>query len=1025
LLLAVGSCALSLFFLPASALERPGGSSTRFQLPPGFVIECVAAPPLVEHPMMACFDERGRLFIAESAGQNLKADDLRKTLPNFIRVLEPADDRGVFRKGHIFADKLTFPMGVLWHDGSLFAASSGGLWRLDDTRGTGVADQRQELVTKFGYTGNAADIHGPFLGPDGRLYWCDGRHGHEIQRPDGTMMRGKAARIFRSRPDGRDIEVVCGGGMDNPVEIAFTSEGEPFVTVNILHNKPARNDGIIYAIEGGNYPWHDVYKEFPRTGDLLPAVANLGWVAPSGLTRYRSDAFGGDYRNNLFSAQFNRSRIQRHIVERDGAGFRIKTEDFLTSSDKNFHPTDVLEDADGSLLVVDTGGWFRIGCPTSKIAQPEIKGAIYRIRPQNASAPPDPRGLRIAWASMTPEGLTRLLDDPRFVVRDRAIHLLAKQGNAALSALKAVLGKSTSSRACRNAVWALTRIDSPESRPLVRQMLSDKDLGVRLAATHAVALNRDDKAASKLLTMVVKDEPAVRREAAAALGRLGQPDTTPALMEAVRAGEDRFLEHSLIHALIVIQDRDGVARYLREPSPVLRRAALIALDQMKEGNLTREQVTPLLETTDPALLRTALAIVAERPAWGKEIVGLLDDWLARPELEKSRQASLRGLLHGLNKDPAVQEAVARALADPRTSTAARILALDAMTLPKLPPSWVRELGRALEHREPAVVQQAIVSIRSAGMRDFDKALLEVAQTKSRPAEVRLAAFAAAAARVRNVQPETFALLLDQLDKDRPPLTRLAAANALSQAGLSLPQLEALAPLAARAGSLELAPLLTAFEKGVDVLRDQPQVTSKLIAGLHTAPGLAGLTPGNLQNVFAKYSPDIRAEADKLVQKLQGDAGKQKEKLAELEPLLKEGDADRGRLVFFGTKASCSACHPIKGAGGQIGPDLTTIGAIRSGRDLLEAVIFPSTSFARGYEPYVVETSDGKTHTGVLGRETADAVYLITTERAEVRVPREAIEALVPSRVSIMPQGLDAQLSRQELGDLLAYMQSLR
>jgi putative heme-binding domain-containing protein len=73
----------------------------------------------------------------------------------------------------------------------------------------------------------------------------------------------------------------------------------------------------------------------------------------------------------------------------------------------------------------------------------------------------------------------------------------------------------------------------------------------------------------------------------------------------------------------------------------------------------------------------------------------------------------------------------------------------------------------------------------------------------------------------------------------------------------------------------------------------------------------------------------------------------------------------------------------------------------------------------------LETRDGKTHTGILGRETADAVVLITAERAEIRIPRDAIETLVPSRVSIMPQGLEAQLSRQELGDLLAFLQSLR
>jgi putative heme-binding domain-containing protein len=449
---------------------------------------------------------------------------------------------------------------------------------------------------------------------------------------------------------------------------------------------------------------------------------------------------------------------------------------------------------------------------------------------------------------------------------------------------------------------------------------------------------------------------------------------------------------------------------------------------MKDGNLSREQVTPLLETGDAALLRTALGVIAERPGWGKEIVGLLREWLAHPDLDKTRQESLRGLLQGLGKEPAVQEAMAQALADVKTPTAGRLLALEAMgrALPaKTPSSWIRELGRALEHREQPVVQQAIVSIRAANLQNFDSPLLRLARDKAKADEVRLSAFAAAAPRAKELSPDIFVFLTAQLDKEKPALTRLAAANSLSHSRLSLSQLEALVPLTAAAGALELAPLLATFEKGSELTRAQPKIGADLATALQAAPGLASLTPGSVERLFSTFPDTVRQQASKLVERLQADAGKQKERLAELESHLKGGDGDRGRLVFFGTKASCSACHAIKGAGGQIGPDLTTIAAIRSGRDLLEAVIFPSSSFARGYEPYVVETRDGRTHTGVLGRETTDAIYLVTTERAEILIPRGTIETLVPSRVSIMPQGLDVQLSRQELADLMAFIQSLR
>ncbi len=88
-------------------------------------------------------------------------------------------------------------------------------------------------------------------------------------------------------------------------------------------------------------------------------------------------------------------------------------------------------------------------------------------------------------------------------------------------------------------------------------------------------------------------------------------------------------------------------------------------------------------------------------------------------------------------------------------------------------------------------------------------------------------------------------------------------------------------------------------------------------------------------------------------------------------------------------------------------------------------MLPSVSFARGYEPFTAVTADGRVHTGVITRETSDAIYLYSTDRVETRLPRADIETLVQSSVSIMPEGMDAQLSHQELADLLAFLQSLR
>src|SRR5690349_22397571 len=107
--------------------------------------------------------------------------------------------------------------------------------------------------------------------------------------------------------------------------------------------------------------------------------------------------FGQEYQNNLFLCSFNLHKITRHVLEPDGATFKTKDSDFVTSDNTDFHPTDVIEDADGSLLVIDTGGWYKLCCPTSQLSKPDVLGAIYRIRRSGSSKVNDPRGLQITW----------------------------------------------------------------------------------------------------------------------------------------------------------------------------------------------------------------------------------------------------------------------------------------------------------------------------------------------------------------------------------------------------------------------------------------------------------------------------------------------------------------------------------------------------------------------------------------------------------------------------------------------------
>src|SRR5207302_5420480 len=131
--------------------------------------------------------------------------------------------------------------------------------------------------------------------------------------------------------------------------------------------------------------------------------------------------------------------VTRHVLEPNGATFKTRDEDFVVSDNLDFHPTDVVEDADGSLLVIDTGGWYKLCCPTSQLHKPDVLGAIYRIRRKGAPRVDDPRELKLAWSRMAADELTRLLGDARPAVRRRAIQTLADKGPSAVPAIQGVL----------------------------------------------------------------------------------------------------------------------------------------------------------------------------------------------------------------------------------------------------------------------------------------------------------------------------------------------------------------------------------------------------------------------------------------------------------------------------------------------------------------------------------------------------------------------------------------------------------
>jgi putative heme-binding domain-containing protein len=1024
----VASVAAALLLLPggdaAPTNVAPTGLAA-IHVPSGFKVEKVAGAGLVNYPMMGTIDDRGRLFLCESSGNTLTTDQMAAKPDYVVRMLEDTDGDGVYDRSTVFADKLTLPAGAVWYRGSLYVAAPPDLIRLTDTDGDGVADQREVIVTGWHLSSNAASLHGPFFGPDGWLYLTDGRHGFDIKAKDGREFHGQASRIWRVRPDGTGLEWVSGGGFDNPVELVFLPTGETIGTMTYFQDpRDGQRDALMHWVWGGVYPKpFSVVSEFKRTGDLMPVMTKFARIAPAGLALYRGSSFGPAFQGNLFSAQFNPHRVQRHIMTREGATFRTEDSDFLTSVDPDFHPTDVMEDADGSLLVVDTGAWFIHGCPISRVAKPEIKGSIYRIRKVGAPTVRDPRGEALKLSEKAPADVASHLADPRPAVRDRAVELLVEAGEPTVDALLNVRGHSPSYEARAAALWALYRIGTPHAEEGVRAALDDANFRVRVAAARAVGMAHDHDAVDRLMHMVKQDQPAARREAATALGQIGDVRAVPDLIAAAARADDRFIDHAVIYALIELKTPAPALDALKNPNPKIRKAALVALDQMDKSPLAASQLTPLLSDKDKELRTAALWVAAHHPDWSGSVLSFLDGRLRSPGFPADGAESVRDAVLSFCSDTGVQKIVTDLLADSAAGPKRELFLLDTIDrceLKEFPGAWTERLGGLLDSAAPEVRLRTLNLVRALQITGLDDRVEKIASSETSTPDLRTTALAVSVRRHPGLDDSALKFLTSRLAKTNDAAARLTAAQVLGKAKLTDAQLLTLAHrYLPQADALILPSLLDAF-RASETEEAGKAMTAAL---LKSSVSIGEPDAKRLQEILDKYPDSVRTAARPLLARLQELQKARIERLRKLEPLLAAGgDIGRGRHIFFGEKVACYSCHTIGNQGGHVGPDLTGVGAIRSGHDILEAIVFPSASFVPGFEIYNVETK-AETFAGVRGEDTADAVSLVTGPHAEVRIPRKQIVSIKPSNVSLMPEGLDESLSRSEFIDLLTFLQS--
>jgi len=1013
--------------LPANSLKSAAEKLADIRVPDGYEVSVAAGPDLVDFPMFATVDETGRMFVYESIGHVYKKTKDALDNPQFrIKLLTDTNGDGTYDKSTIYADRVGFPQGGVFYKGSLYATSAPDLIKFTDTDNDGVADKREVMLTGWVLNVNANSLVGPFAGPDGWLYMTSAIVGFDVTSKEGKRMKGKTGRVWRVRPDGSGLEWISAGGMNNPVELAFTEASEPIGTETYFTDPQAGlRDALVYWTEGGVYPKPNTniaQDSLVRTGELMPVVTKYSRVAPSGIGRYRHTALGPDFKDNLFSAQFNTHRVLRHKLIREGGSFRTEDSVFFSTDDEDFHPTDVLEDADGSLLVVETGGWFIEGCPLSQVSKAELKGSIYRVRRKAATPATDPTGNRIDWANLPAPQAVGYLTDTRPTVRDRAAERLIDLGAASVGPLTSAVKQSKNTDARTKAVFALYRIGTAPALAGVRAGLTDADIQVRVAAARAVGLARDTAAMPTLIQMLGNRDLSTRRQAATALGQLGMAKAVPALLSATAKNEDRFVRHALIYSLITLNQPQPVAaaltnRYVGPPSPLMHEAALIALDQMRPSPLRAGQLTAFLNSPNKDLQRTALWVASHHANWSGEMATFLKKRFSGPPLTPDDEQLFGDMLVAFSQDVLMQQFMADQL---KTAPAARkLFLLNTMARfpkEKLPANWVDGIGQQLVSAgDPAVQTRALELAGLRNLTALTDQLRQVADNPKLPASLRIGAVGILLKTQSTFSEPHFTYLYAQLTTGADAPLRQQAATVLAQGKLTDGQLLTLAQGYLPNADPFILPRLVPVFKG----KHPTSIGLTLANTLTNSPGLESFSEESITALFTDYPAEVKPAVAKLTTKLAGLQSGRLQRLNELESLISGADLERGRVLYYG-KAICSTCHRVGAEGGKFGPDLTSIQKDRSAHDLLEAIVYPSVSFVREYETYRVKTKTGE-YTGIIQEQSPSVIVLGTSQTSSVRILRADILSMEMQPVSMMPQGLDQLMTKQEMADLLAFL----
>ena len=1019
---------------PRTTLPAP-----QFDVDANLEIALYAENPLLAKPIHMNFDERGRLWVASSeVYPQIKPG---QAASDKILVLEDTDGDGKAEKSTVFADGLLIPTGVLPGDGGVYVGASTELLHFRDTDGDGIADQRRVVLSGFGTEDTHHILHTLRWGVAGELWMNQSIYIHTHTETPHGVLRLNSGGILGLRPRSGEMGILM-KGLVNSWGHVLDDFGQSFATDGASSGDSGL--GGIFYIEP-----QAMYFTYAGARRTLNSASPGNYPKFASLEYLRSPHFPDDWQGNFITCDFRAHRIVRFAMDEQDGGYVTRAmPDLIRTKDVAFRPIDVKLGPDGALYIAD---WSN---PIIQHGEVDFRdprrdkehGRIWRVSYKGRAPAP-----KMDLAKAPVKELLNTLASPNLFAREQSRRLLNERGTNVLADIEEWTKTQTTEPNLLAALWLYQAIDRVEPK-LLERLLEAKDGRVRAAAVRVLAgwqerlgaeraglrdpfigwpsaplplAHRSELPTARVLELlaprVVDAHPRVRLEAVRALARIPDVRAVDLALKALEKPVDRFVDYAL---WLTVNDQS---------EPWL--AALKSGAWKTEGR--EKPLEFALKAIEPAQASAVMSqLLGDQPLprdgsgpWveligkagsPKELRRLFDQVLQSGFDDGVMVRALGALTDAARLRNARPEAVSSTVGIRRISPTEQ-------SKQELPGN-LTAVGFLLEHASEPV---RIEALRLAGawreLGKYAKGLAGAVQSKETSPALREAIFNTLR---EQGTPEAIDVLVPLTDKTNSLALRRQAVVALAgvkpdRPGVSQSKLNLAYPAAVE--------VLMSTSSEADALECwRALLGSKgASAALTKALPKSGL-PATVAKAGLRAARESGRSEPELVLALTRSSGLDEGEVtlteAELKQLasdvLKKGDPARGEVVYQRKDLSCVNCHAIGGAGGKVGPDMTSIGASAPVDYLIESVWFPNRKIKEGYHALMVETKDGQEFSGVLVRENAEQLVLRDAAGREVSVAKVNVAERRMGTLSLMPAGLIDGISAQERMDLFRFLSEL-